>query len=432
MHRSLRTVASALAARLPASASVCGVGAAAVARRALHVRCAVMAAAGAQKLHPTEDKSLPQIKSSQLTVELTKNPKPKQAKETLKFGATMTDHMLEIDWTAEKGWAAPRIVPYQPLKLDPAASALHYGLECFEGMKAYVDDADQIRLFRPDMNMKRINSSAHRLLLPQVDGAEFIKCIEELVRVDKSWIPRGFGYSLYLRPTLIATWPYLGVQPALSAKLYCICSPVGPYYAEGFNPIKLLADPQVARAWPGGTGNTKVGGNYALGIRPAMEATARGYAQLLWLFGEDHWVTEVGTMNQFFFWVNEQGKKELITAPLDGTILPGVTRDSILALCRSWGEFNVVERAYTLKEVIKAVDSGRMIEAFGAGTAAIVAPVKGFHFNGKEYDIPLDASNPAAKAGKLTQRLSDTIMGIQYGKIPHEWSVVVKENKKKQ
>lgn len=170
--------------------------------------------------------------------------------------------------------------------------------------------------------------------------------------------------------------------------------------------------------------------NYALGIRPAMEATAKGYAQLLWLFGADHWVTEVGTMNQFFFWHRAgDGKKELVTAPLDGTILPGVTRDSILQLARQWGEFEVSERAYNLKEVIAAVEEGRMIEAFGAGTAAIVSPVKGFHFDGKDYDIPLDKENPAAKAGKLTQRISDTIMGIQYGRIPHQWSVVVPEKK---
>ena len=209
-----------------------------------------------------------------------------------------------------------------------------------------------------------------------------------------------------------------------------ICSPVGPYYAEGFNPIKLLADPHVARAWPGGTGNTKVGGNYALGIRPALEASARGFAQMLWLFGDEHWVTEVGTMNQFFFWKNAQtGRRELVTAPLDGTILPGVTRDSILQLAREWGEFDVVERAYNLKEVMLAIKEKRMIEAFGAGTAAIVSPVKGFHFDGADYDIPLDfeGTNPSAKAGKLTQRISDHIMGIQYGKIPHKWSVVVPE-----
>lgn len=363
-----------------------------------------------------------------MRVEYTSAAKSKLSKDSLKFGATMSDHMLEIDWDAKKGWHAPRIVPYQALQIDPAASVLHYGLECFEGMKAYLDDANQIRLFRPDMNMKRMCSSAHRLLLPQINGPEVIKCIEELLRVDKSWIPKGFGYSLYLRPTLIATWPYLGVQPALSAKLFVVCSPVGPYYAEGFNPITLLADPQVARAWPGGTGNTKIGGNYALGIRPALEASARGYAQLLWLFGDEHWVTEVGTMNQFFFWKNAKtGRNELVTAPLDGTILPGVTRDSILQLARKWGEFDVVERPYNLKEVIAAVEEGRMIEAFGAGTAAIVSPVKGFHFAGKDYTIPLNKDDASAKAGALTQRISDTIMGIQYGRIPNDWSVVVPE-----
>jgi branched-chain amino acid aminotransferase len=178
---------------------------------------------------------------------------------------------------------------------------------------------------------------------------------------------------------------------------------------------------------PGGTGAAKVGGNYALGIRPAMEASAKGYAQILWLFGSDLQVTEVGTMNQFFFWHRESdGAKELITAPLDGTILPGVTRDSILGLTREWKEFQVTERKYTLNEIIKACKEGRMIEAFGAGTAAIVSPVKGFHYNGTDYDIPLNKSDPKAKAGLLTQRLADSIMDIQYGRVKnHPWSVVV-------
>jgi branched-chain amino acid aminotransferase len=339
----------------------------------------------------------------------------------------MSDHLLEVDWDVEKGWGKPRIIPYGPLPLDPAASCLHYAIECFEGMKAYIDQRGDIRLFRPDMNMTRMNNSARRLLLPEFDGNEFLKCIKELIKVDREWIPRGEGYSLYIRPTFIGTHPYLGVQPSLSAKLYCITSPVGPYYPEGFNPIKLFADPTHVRAWPGGTGSSKVGGNYALGIRPAMEAAKKGYAQVLWLFGEDLQVTEVGTMNQFFFWKREgDGKRELITAPLDGTILPGVTRDSIIQLAKQWGEFEVTERRYTLKEIMKAVKEGRMIEAFGAGTAAIVAPVKGFHYNGVDYDIPLDKENPTAKAGKLTQRLCDTIMDIQYGKVEHPWSVVVK------
>jgi len=289
-------------------------------------------------------------------------------------------------------------------------------------MKAYVDDSDQIRMFRPDMNMKRINSSAHRLLLPQVDGPEFLKCIEELLRVDKSWIPRGFGYSLYIRPTLIATWPYLGVQPALSAQLYVICSPVGPYYPTGFKPVSLYADEHHVRAWQGGTGAFKVGGNYAGGILPQLKAAEKGYSQVLWLLNDQ--ITEVGTMNMFVFWKNKKGEKELITAPLDGTILHGVTRLSILELSRGWGEFKVTESHYTMVQLLEALKEGRLIEAFGAGTAAVVSPIKCINYKGKDYDIPL-GSNSNNKAGELAQRLLDTITGIQYGEISSEWSVIV-------
>jgi len=275
------------------------------------------------------------------------------------------------------------------------------------------------------MNMVRMNSSLKRLYMPQFDGPQFLECMKELVRQEKDWIPKGMGYSLYLRPTAISTYAYVGVGPSRAAKLYCICSPVGPYFPSGFNPVRLLAEPKYVRAWPGGTGFTKVGGNYAMTIQPAQEATQRGYQQVLWLFGEDHQVTEVGTMNIFFYWIRKDGKKELITAPLDGTILPGVTRDSILALTRSWGDIEVTERPFNMKEVVNAVNEGRMLEAFGAGTAAIVCPVEGFFYNGKDHVVPLDKSDPKKKAGPLAQKITDTIMGIQYGRIPHEWSVVI-------
>lgn len=281
-------------------------------------------------------------------------------------------------------------------------------------------------MFRPMMNMARMNTSMARLHMPQFNQEEYLKCIQELLRVEKRWIPRGFGYSLYIRPTAVSTHPWLGVGPSSSVKLYTIVCPVGPYYKEGFAPVKLLADPQNVRAWPGGTGNVKVGGNYAMTIKPQMDAAKAGYAQVLWLFGEQQEVTEVGTMNQFFYWTNAQGKEELVTAPLDGTILPGVTRDSVIKLCREWG-INVVERKYTLKEVLAAVKDNRLIEAFGSGTAAIVSPVCAIRYGETEYKIPLDKEDPAAKAGRLTQRVMDTIMGIQYGRIEHDWSVVVPE-----
>jgi len=366
------------------------------------------------------------IDSSKLTIELTKTPKFKPAKETLKFGQTTSDHMLEVDWDKKNGWSAPRIRPYAPFQIDPAASVFHYGLECFEGMKAYLDDAGDIRMFRPDKNMVRMNSSLKRLHMPTFNGDEWVKCIKELLKVEKPWIPQGMGYSLYIRPTAISTYPYVGVSASEMIKLYVITCPVGPYYPTGFNPVKLYADPRYIRAWPGGTGNIKCGGNYAMGISPQVEAAKKGYQQILWLFGTDMHVTEVGTMNQFFFWKTKQGVRELITAPLDGTILPGVTRDSILALTRKWGEFQVTERPYSIHEVISAVKEGRLIEGFGAGTAAIVSPVNGFFFDGKDYEVPLDSTKPEAKSGPLAARLMDSILAIQYGKVPHEWSVVVK------
>jgi len=253
-----------------------------------------------------------------------------------------------------------------------------------------------------------------------------LKCIIALLRVDKDWIPRGVGYSLYIRPTTISTHAMVGVAPALSSKLFVICSPVGPYYPEGWKPVKLLADPTYTRAWPGGTGGSKLGSNYALGILPQAEAAKKGYSQILWVFGDDLQVTEVGTMNIFFFMINKKGKRELVTAPLDGTILPGVTRDSILALTRHWNEFEVNERKYTLKELMEAAEEGRIIEAFGSGTAAVVSPVKAFAFKDKEYAIPLDKLDPTKMAGKLTQRVADAIVSIQYGQNQFaDWSVVV-------
>jgi len=369
------------------------------------------------------------VQFSKLVIEKTTSPKPKQAYETLKFGHTFTDHMFEVDWDNKNGWGTPKIRPHGNLSIDPAASSLHYALQCFEGMKAYIDTNGDIRLFRPEMNMNRINSSANRLLLPTIDPDQALLCLKELMRVDKSWIPNKFGYSLYIRPTLISTTPFLGVAPPTHAKFYIICSPVGPYYPTGFAPVRLLADPQYVRAWPGGTGNIKCGGNYAMSIGPARKAAEKGYQQLLWLFGDEHQVTEVGTMNQFWVWKSKvDGETELVTAPLDGTILPGVTRDSVIQLAKSWG-LRVREEHYTINDVIDAVKEGRMIEAFGSGTAAIVSPVNCVGFDGVDYEIPLNKDDKNATAGPLTQKIADTIMGIQYGKIQNSpfsnWSVIV-------
>eukprot|EP00937_MAST-01D_sp_MAST-1D-sp2_P001605 g1605.t1 len=364
------------------------------------------------------------LDASQLTIERTTSPKAKQPKEELAFGASFTDHLLEVDWDADAGWHAPRIIPYGDFAVDPAASVFHYGIECFEGMKAYVDAEERIRMFRPDCNMQRMNDSMTRLFMPSFDADQYIECMKELLKLEKDWIPRGEGYSLYMRPTAISTHPYVGVGPTKKAKLYTILSPVGPYYPSGFAPVKLLADDKYVRAWPGGTGNTKVGGNYGPTILPQMEAAEKGYTQVLWLFGEDHLITEVGTMNLFFLWEKPDGSgAELVTPPLErGDILPGVTRRSVLELVRGWGEVQVSERECNMAEVVAAVDEGRMIESFGTGTAAVLCPVSEINYNGTVLSLPLKSGGVS---GELCQRLWDAIAAIQYGKVEHEWSVLV-------
>src|SRR6201996_6476685 len=239
--------------------------------------------------------------------------------------------MLSIEWTASQGWLAPRITPYQNLSLDPATCVFHYAFECFEGMKAYKCDKDNsLRLFRPDKNMQRMNKSAARIALPTFDGDQLVELIGKLCRMDERFISSEKGYSLYLRPTMIGTQRTLGVGPPGSALLYVIASPVGPYYPTGFKAISLEATDYAVRAWPGGVGDKKLGANSAPCIVPQMQAASRGFHQNLWLFGEDERLTEVGTMNLFVVLRDAHGNKELITPPLDGTILPGVTRSSVL------------------------------------------------------------------------------------------------------
>lgn len=289
-------------------------------------------------------------------------------------------------------------------------------------MKAYRDAKGNIRLFRPDLNMKRLSVSMERLSMPDLDKAGWLECIKQLVRTDADWIPDGEGFSLYLRPTVIGTQPTLGVSRSNSIKLFCITCPVGPYYPEGFKPVRLLAETTAQRAWPGGTGDAKIGGNYAPTIRVQAAAASHGYAQVLWLYGKEHQVTEVGTMNFFVLWKNKNGEKELITAPLDGTILPGVTRQSMLDLSRQWGEFKVSEKVFFMPELVEAIKEGRVLEAFGAGTAAVVSPIKQISYKGVDYDIPID---PAAGAGPLTKRMWNSLMDIQYGRVESPWSVVI-------
>jgi branched-chain amino acid aminotransferase len=336
--------------------------------------------------------------------------------------------MLSIEWTAASGWHAPRLTPYQNLSLDPATCVFHYAFECFEGMKAYKSrtDPSQLYLFRPNKNMERMNKSAARIALPTFDGDKLIELIGKLCQADARFIPSEKGYSLYLRPTLIGTQRTLGVGPPGSALLYVIASPVGPYYPTGFKAINLEATDYAVRAWPGGVGDKKLGANYAPCIVPQLKAAKKGLHQNLWLFGEEEYITEVGTMNLFVVIKNkETGKPELLTAPLDGTILEGVTRDSVLALARSRltkHGYDVHERYVRMQEVADAESEGRLLEVFGAGTAAIVAPVRKISWKGRMLDCGLKETE---EAGEVAMMMKGWIEGIQYGDEEHEWCVKI-------
>ncbi|CAG9315403.1 unnamed protein product [Blepharisma stoltei] len=360
------------------------------------------------------------FRASEIVIDLTNNPKTMPAlDETLIFGKKTTDHLFSVDWDAKRGWHTPQITPYQPLVLDPTSSCFHYGTECFEGMKAYRTATGKVLLFRPEMNVRRLRKSAAALALPDFDGEEFLQCIRKFVDIDRRWVPNKKGYSMYIRPTMIGTHQQLGVTKPGKAKLFIVNALVGPYFPTGFKPVALYCDEARVRAWPGGVGDKKVGGNYGPGIAYTDEINKLGYQQLLWLVNEN--VTEVGTMNFFVLWKNKEGETELITAPLDSTILEGVTRDSILALTKEWSEFKVSERSFTIHELTEAIEQGRVIEAFGAGTACIVCPVKKIFYKGKDYEIPMKLGN----SGLLTKRLLDHVLSIQYGEIQHPWSYQV-------
>ncbi|WBW75455.1 branched chain amino acid aminotransferase Eca39 [Schizosaccharomyces osmophilus] len=352
--------------------------------------------------------------------------KPVPDWNTLKFGKEFTDHMMIMKWNKQTGWGTPEIVPMQNLSFHPATTVFHYGFECFEGLKAYKDEKGVPRLFRPNKNAERMLSTGTRISLPDFDPKEWSEAIRKFVATESRWVPDKRGFSLYLRPTFIGTDAALGVHHCENAMIYVIASPVGPYYSSGFKAIRLCCSEGAVRAWPGGTGQYKLGGNYAPSVLPAAEAAEKGFAQILWLYGEEDYVTEVGTMNCFTVWINKNGEKEIITAPLDGMILPGVTRDSILDIARErlvpqgW---KVTEGKYSMKEVAEASKEGRLLEVFGAGTAALVSPVKAINYKGAEINVPLPEGQ---EAGPITSQISNWILDIQYGKDPnHPWSVPV-------
>lgn len=354
----------------------------------------------------------------EIRVELTKNPKEKpQDQSKLGFGNYYTDHMFLMNYDEGQGWHDPRIVPYAPIALDPAAMCLHYGQEVFEGLKAYRTADGRILLFRPDRNMARLNVSNDRLCIPPIDEEFAIEAVKKLVLVDKDWIPTEEGTSLYIRPYIFAVDAHVGVHPAYHLIFAIILSPVGAYYPEGLNPVKIYVEDEYVRAVKGGMGFTKTGGNYAASLKAQAEAEKKGYTQVLWLDGvERKYIEEVGTMNVFFV-IDD----EVITPELRGSILSGVTRMSCIDILRSWG-MKVSERKLSIEEVAKAAEEGRLKEAFGSGTAAVISPIGELRW-GDDVMVINDG-----KIGEISAKLYDNLTGIQWGKLPDEfgWTVEVK------
>lgn len=339
--------------------------------------------------------------------------------DKLGFGVYFSNHMLQADWTQDCGWAAPEIIDFANLSLPPQCGALHYALQNFEGLKAYLNPKGEPVLFRPVENAKRQLRSCQRLAFPDFAVDEWVACLKEFVKLEKDFIPREPGFSLYLRPTTIGINTNLRVGAADRVKWYVIASPVGPYYPEGFKPVTLYVEEKIRRAFPGGCGDAKLGSNYGPTIKPGLQAMSKGYSQILWLNPNGNTVDEVGAMNFLVFWKNDKGEDELITAPLDGTILPGITRDSLLTLARSWGEFKVTEKRFTIDQLTEAIMQGRVKEMFGCGTAAVVSPVKALYFRDKLFEVPV----ANGRIGPLAERMWNSLIDIQLGRVEHEWCV---------
>ncbi len=340
--------------------------------------------------------------------------KPKPDPSTLIFGKTFTDHMFLMDYTAGQGWHDGRIVPYGPFQLEPSAMVFHYAQEVFEGLKAYRNPQGGVQLVRPIENARRINSSCERMCIPQIPEETFVSAVEQLVELEADWVPDQKGTSLYIRPFIIATTPSLGVHAAHDYLFCIITCPVGSYYPEGINPVKIYIENEDVRAVRGGTGYTKCGGNYAASIRAGERAEEQGYSQVLWLDGVYRkYIEEVGAMNVLF---KIDGR--VVTPALEGSVLPGITRKSCLELLRDWG-VPVEERRITAEELFDAAESGRLEEAWGSGTAAVVSPIGELAWGDRKVIV-----NGGA-IGETTQKLYDTLTGIQWGTLPdpHGWVV---------
>ncbi len=348
--------------------------------------------------------------------ELTDQRKSKPDWNNLGFGKYFTDHMFIMDYDKGMGWHDARIVPYQNLSLDPACMVFHYAQEMFEGLKAYRTPNGDIQLFRPDKNIERMNNTNTRLCIPHLEPSDVLDALKALVSVEKEWVPTADGTSLYIRPFIIATDVQLGVHPSKSYKFMIILSPVGSYYPEGIKPVKIFVEREYVRAVKGGTGYAKVGGNYACSLIGQEKAEQMGYSQVLWLDGIEHkYIDEVGAMNVFFVIDGT-----VITPALEeGNILPGVTRASCIQLLKSLG-YKVEERKLSLDEVVDAYKQGKLNEAFGTGTAAVVSPM-GLLDTG---DMQMVINN--GEIGAIAQKLYDTLTGIQWGRISDDFGWTVK------
>ena len=354
--------------------------------------------------------------SDAIRITRTTAPKPKTKEGDLGFGHVFTDHMFLMDYEDEKGWYDPRVEPYGPLALDPATAVLHYGQGLFEGLKAFRGRDGRIRLFRPQKHAERLNTTARRMCIPTLEADLILKSWTTLVNVDRDWVPASVGHSLYLRPTIVASEPFLGVRPAKRYLYFVILSPVGAYYPEGINPVKIKVIDKYVRAVPGGVGQAKTAANYAASLYAAEEAKHEGFTQVLWLDGvHRQYIEEVGTSN-----IMLRIGDEVITPPLGGTILAGVTRDSALTLLRDWG-VRVAERAISIEEVREAAQRGTLREVWATGTAAVISPVGELAYRGERIVVN------GGKIGELAQRLYDAIVAIQYATAPDArgWTVVV-------
>ena len=341
-----------------------------------------------------------------ITFKKTTCPKEKPDSSTLGFGKFFTDHMFIMDYSREKGWYDARIVPFENISLHPASTVLHYGSEIFEGLKAYRRDDGKVQLFRPIENIRRMNNSADRLCLPQIPEDLALEVLTEFVKTEQEWTPSAAGTSLYLRPFMFGNDESLGVHAVHNARFVIIASPVGSYYKEGINPVKIMIEDEDVRAVRGGTGYAKCGGNYAASNRAGERAEQKGYSQVLWLDGvERKYIEEVGAMNVMF-----KIAGEIVTPMLSGSILPGITRKSCIEVLKNAG-YKVTERLISIDELSEAMKNGTLEEAWGCGTAAVVSPIGELCYKDNKYSV----NN--GKIGEVTQMLYDTLTGIQWGKI---------------